>query len=67
MDAAANTPVPGRGSELLLEHCFVLDRPDEPRPPAVLRLERLVGARMTRLLVAALAGDHRMRSRDLVG
>ena len=54
-----------RGSELLLEHCSALERLEESRPSPVMRLERVVGARLARLLVSALAGDHRMRSREL--
>ena len=54
-----------RGPELLLEHCSALGRLEQSRPSPVARLERVVGARLAQLLVTALAGDHRMRSREL--
>ena len=66
MDGALNTNT-SRGSRLILEHFNALERFDESRPSALARLERIVGSRLTRLLVTALAGDHRMRSRELVG
>jgi hypothetical protein len=68
MAAAAPDPVPtGRGAVLLLEHCTALDRCDEARPRAFARLEAAVGARLARLLVGALVGDHRLSPRGLVG
>ena len=45
----------GRGYELLLEHCAVLDLKADPRPPALLRLEQELGGELARLLVGALA------------
>jgi hypothetical protein len=42
--------------------CSALDR---DRAPAADRLQQLIGAELTRLLVVALAGDHRMGSRQL--
>ena len=54
-----------RGPELLLEHCSALERLEQARPSPVARLEQVLGARLARLLVTALAGDHGMRSRDL--
>ena len=54
MDAAAvNRPKPA-ASELLLEHCFVLDNQDGRRPTAAVRLETLLGAELARRLIRAL-------------
>jgi hypothetical protein len=44
-----------RGYELLLEHCTVLTRARDSRPPAFVRLEQALGDELARLLVAALA------------
>ena len=49
-------------SDLLIWHCSALDR---DRLPAADRLQQLIGAELTRLLLVALAGDHRMGSRKL--
>jgi hypothetical protein len=49
-------------SDLLIWHCSALER---DRLPAADRLEQLIGAELTRLLLVALAGDHRMGSRQL--
>ena len=49
-------------SDLLIWHCSALDR---DRLPAADRLQQLIGAELTRLLLVALAGDHRMGSRQL--
>ena len=49
-------------SDLLIWHCSALDR---GRLPAAARLQQLIGAELTRLLLVALAGDHRMGSRKL--
>jgi hypothetical protein len=51
------------GSGRLIAHCAALDIED--RLPAADRLQRLIGADLTRLLLVALAGDHRMDSRRL--
>jgi len=68
MAAVAPDPAPsGRGGVLLLEHCAAFDRPDEARPRAFARLEEAVGGPLARLLLGALAGDHRLSPRDLVG
>lgn len=53
-----------RGSGLLIAHCNALGDFDE-RATVVDRLQHLIGPELTRLLLVALAGDHRMRSRDL--
>jgi hypothetical protein len=52
-----------RGHELLLAHCEMLAPVDEERPSSFERLVDSVGSRLAALLVAALAGDHGMRSR----
>ena len=41
-----------RAETLLMQHCQALD---EPRAPAYTRLEQVLGGRLTRLLVSALA------------
>ena len=46
---------------LLMAHCSALD---ERRLPATDRLHRLIGPDLTRLLLVALAGDHRMDFRS---
>ena len=62
MKVGARSP---RGHELLLRHCAALDAVAEERPSGVDRLTGEVGERMAWLLVFALTGDHRVRSRDL--
>ena len=49
-----------RNDDLLLAHCEALAC---ARPPVLERLRVLIGADLTRLLLRALAGDHRVRSR----
>jgi len=44
-----------------MAHCSALD--DEHHLPATDRLHRLIGPDLTRRLLVALAGDHRMGSR----
>ena len=53
------------GIELLLAHCAGLSPLDNSRAPVADRLRKLLGDDLTRLLIVALAGDHRMRSRRL--
>lgn len=53
------------GPELLLAHCAVVSRVDEPRLPVLERLRASLGDELARFLIVALAGDHRMRSRRL--
>lgn len=53
--------VVSRGPELLLAHCAAMDC--EERLPAADRLQLLIGADLTRRLLVALAGDHRMGAR----
>ena len=61
MSAAAHYLVVSRGPGLLMTHCWALDY--EEHLPATDRLHRLIGPDLTRLLLVALAGDHRMGSR----
>jgi hypothetical protein len=66
MAAAAPDPhSTGRGAVLLLEHCAAIERFDAARPRAFVRLEAAVGSRLARLLLGALAGDHRSSSREI--
>ena len=44
-----------RGADLLLAHCAPLADADLSRPPALLRLEEVLGGELARLLVGALA------------
>ena len=55
MDAVAVSRPKPAASELLLEHCFVLDGVDGGRPTAAARLEALLGRELARRLVRALA------------
>jgi hypothetical protein len=55
---ARDEPQSQRAAELLIHHCSAL-KETEPRPSAYVRLERLLGGSLTRLLVGALA--HRLR------
>lgn len=57
MDAA--TPEPTKGLILIIEHCARMNAVEHARPSAVLRLEQLVGGDLARLLLTALAGEHR--------
>jgi hypothetical protein len=61
MSAAAHNRIGSRGPELLMAHCSALDYEDHL--PAADRLHRLIGPDLTRLLLVALAGDHRMGTR----
>ena len=63
MRAAVNSRAVARGEDLLMAHCSALE--SEERIPVAARLERLIGADLARLLVVALAGDHRMGWRRL--
>jgi len=55
MDAAAVSRPKPAASDLLLEHCFVLDSHDGGRPTAAARLEALLGRDLARRLVRALS------------
>ena len=61
MGAAAHNGVGSRGPVLLLAHCSAFD---ERHLPASDRLHRLIGPDLTRLLIVALAGDHRLDFRS---
>jgi hypothetical protein len=61
MSGTAHNPVVSRGPGLLIAYCAALDSDDHL--PATDRLQRLIGPDLTRLLLVALAGDHRMGSR----
>jgi hypothetical protein len=50
-----------RGLALIVEHCARLNGVEHARPTAVLRLNQAVGDELARLLLRALAGDHRVR------
>jgi hypothetical protein len=52
MSAAVHDGALGRGEGLLIAHC-------DERLPVADRLERLIRPDLRRLLVVALAGDHR--------
>ena len=53
MDAAAVSRPKPSASELLLEHCFVLESDDGARPTAAARLEALLGPELALRLVRA--------------
>lgn len=59
MDAA--TPHRVRGLTLILEHCARVPVSDEPRMSASSRLEQRAGRDLARLLLKALAREHRAR------
>jgi hypothetical protein len=54
---------PQRGIALILEHCARLNSVEEGHPTAVLRLRQAIGDELARLLITALAGDHRTPAR----
>jgi hypothetical protein len=57
MDAAALSHRKPTASQLLLEHCFLLE-PGPGRPTAAARLEALLGQELARRLVAALTSRY---------
>jgi hypothetical protein len=63
MDAA--DPQTTRGLTLILEHCARLNSIEHGhgRPTAVIRLNQAIGDELARLLLTALAGDHRAPAR----
>jgi hypothetical protein len=65
MNAPYADEMGGTGLELLAGECAESDDPDSARKPALERLEQSLGGAMTERLLCALAGDHRMRARDL--
>jgi len=46
-------------------HCAAVKLGDEARTPVLDRLREQLGPDVTRLLIVALAGDHRARPRSL--
>ena len=54
-----------RAAGRLLGHCWTLGGSARSLPSARERLEAAIGATLTGRLLASLAGDHRMRPRDL--
>ncbi|HEY3050192.1 MAG TPA: hypothetical protein VGJ40_00580 [Gaiellaceae bacterium] len=48
-----------RALNRILEHCGPLDDDAEAQPAATLRLRQAIGEELARLLLNALAGDHR--------
>jgi hypothetical protein len=60
MDAA--TEDTSRGLALILEHCARLNGIEQVHPTAALRLRQAIGDELARLLITALAGDHRRPS-----
>jgi hypothetical protein len=61
MSVAVQNRMVCRGPGLLIAHCAAID--SEERLPVTDRLHVLIGPDLTRLLVVALAGDHRMGTR----
>jgi hypothetical protein len=59
----AAPPQTSRGLALILEHVARLNSIEHGRPTAVIRLHQAIGDELTRLLLTALAGDHRARPR----
>jgi hypothetical protein len=58
-------PGSSRGLSLILEHCARLNSVEHGRPTAVLRLRQAIGEDLARLLLTALAGDHRARPSEI--
>ena len=50
---------PARAMTLILEHCARMDSLENVEPTASLRLRQAIGEELSRLLLNALAGDHR--------
>ena len=48
-----------RATSLILEHCARMQSLEQVQPTAALRLRQAIGDELSRLLVNALAGDHR--------
>jgi hypothetical protein len=56
---------PTRGVALIIEHCARLNAIECVGPTAIVRLRQTIGDELTRLLLNALAGDHRARPRPV--
>jgi hypothetical protein len=65
MNAPYADEIGGRGTQLLVRECRENGGTAAVRKPALERLEQSLGEPMTLRLLCALAGDHRMRARDL--
>ena len=50
-----------RGLALILEHCARLNDEESVRPAPAARLRQAIGEELARLLLNALADDHRRR------
>jgi len=48
-----------RATRLILEHCAILNGLEAVEPTASLRLRQAIGEELAKLLLNALAGDHR--------
>jgi hypothetical protein len=66
MNALNAEHVGGTATQLLVRDCLEAEGDAAERLPALERLEESLGGQMTQRLLCALAGDHRMRARDLV-
>jgi hypothetical protein len=63
-----STPYPNRGAGLLLDHCAAIDQMSlRQREPARVRLQRALGADLSRLLLRALAREGDPESRAATG
>jgi hypothetical protein len=60
-------PDDGKAVSRLLDHCSRVSGVAEAKPHARERLEAAVGGELARRLVGALAGDHRLPARVLLG
>ena len=65
MSAAAQPPTRSKAPTLLLEHVALFGAQPTQRPPALDRLEQVLGRELAVRLLSALSGDHRMRPRLL--
>ena len=65
MNAPFADEIGGTGIQLLVHDRRETDGAAPVRRPALERLEQSLGGPMTERLLCALAGDHRMRARDL--
>jgi hypothetical protein len=65
MNAPYADEMGGMGLQLVVPNGDESDDPEPARKPALERLEKSLGGAMTERLLCALAGDHRMRARDL--
>jgi hypothetical protein len=50
---------PARAMTLILEHCARMNSLESVEPTAAFRLRQAIGEELSRLLLHALAGDHR--------